>query len=172
VFREPTQGQAALGGDRFTANGESYAVLTSIFNVEHFSISRGGIPRPHVGIDFRGSDGTDIVSFIHGRVIASGEMGASNFDHVLIIKPLYEDDIIYLLAHLASTGRAAEGSIVKPGQVIAQVGPTSFPHLHVSVLRTDKSEKEDIVSGPSNDYQWAASFVYYDPFDRSIPLKT
>jgi murein DD-endopeptidase MepM/ murein hydrolase activator NlpD len=148
-----------------------FAVPTALFNNLRPPDPRYSVPR-HVGVDFRGSVGAKITSFIHGKVLARGEMRASGFEHMLIIKPLYKDGILYLLAHLSNQWLVNEGDFVVPNQEVAQVGRGRFdPHLHLSVLRTDAVKKRDILRTENSAYVWRATPNYVDPFNHKIPLR-
>jgi len=99
-------------------------------------------------------------------------MRVSGYEHMLIIKPLYEDNIIYLLAHLSEEKRAKKDDFVAPGEEVAQLGSGQFsPHLHLSVLRTDKVEKDDIIKKEGDAYEWKETPIYVDPFNHTIRLQ-
>jgi murein DD-endopeptidase MepM/ murein hydrolase activator NlpD len=122
-------------------DGQVYAGITCLFNYKFPAYY-------HEGIDFRGSVGTPIHSFIHAKVIYRGwtyEGADRGYGRILIMANL-NDTGIYLLAHLGGFINGVEkGKIVNPGDIVAYVGKSGYgqedywndsqnsaPHLHLS----------------------------------------
>ena len=100
----------------------------------------------HEGVDFRGTTGTDIVSFIYGRVLAYGYFGP--YGRVIFVDD-FASDGIYLLGHLNSYNNSVlDTGLVKPGDIVGTVGTSGEYHPARTV---------NGVSQPAgHDYQYAA----------------
>jgi murein DD-endopeptidase MepM/ murein hydrolase activator NlpD len=150
-------------------NFDGFAVLTGFFNQQYHNNEQDVYP--HEGVDFRGKAGTEVVSFIHGEVIFAGTLN-STYGNSLIIKPLYEDGIVYLVAHLSNEWLVKEEEIIKPYRVVAKVGADlKAPHLHVSVLATKLERKNDIVEDTNGNGKYTWKMItrdYRDPFNHDI----
>jgi len=157
---------------KFEHNGKRYAVITGLFNEDYTEYHIDKYEYfPHEGVDFRGINGEKIVSFIYGKVIMIGWL-SGGYGNSIIVKPKNEDDIIYLLAHLKQP-LVKEGQDIEPNQEIAEVGNsgTKDPHLHISVIETNKGKKEEIVSGTPNSYSFIINRKYVDPFNHKTLRK-
>jgi hypothetical protein len=159
-----------VGTEVFEGHGKRFAVINGLFNDDYSHIY--GKRFFHEGIDFKGDGGTKIISFVYGTVVFAGEMTAqAGYGTVMIIKD-NQKDILYLLAHL-SKWLVNENEPVYPDMEVAEVGSTGTkkPHLHVSVLETNKGNKPEIVTEVSpGKYQWNISIfnLCRDPFNQTI----
>ena len=134
----------------------------------------------HEGVDFGADEGTKIISFIHGHVVAVGEMGgnSSGYGNIILVKDIIKTDLLYLLAHL-SKQLVKEGMDIYPGMEVGEVGKTGgnyFSHLHIGLLKTKLSRKIDILNYSENShlYTWKGSSGlpnYYNPFDHNDDKK-
>jgi murein DD-endopeptidase MepM/ murein hydrolase activator NlpD len=145
---------SAQGGDVFPANGVLYTHVTGVFNQEYFDSTNGRNQiYHHEGVDFRGSSGTAIHSFIYGRVINLGWHN-STYGRIMIIAN-ERGRGIYLLAHLSGIAPGiVRGSRIEPGDVVAYVGGSgmsggisnpsmSRPHLHLEYYAFQYSTNDD-----------------------------
>ena len=134
-------------------NGIYYARITGHFNDLYGSYY-------HEGVDFEGSVGTPIHSFICGKVVMMKNQKNKHYGlSVLIQKNEKEDgkNVYYLLGHLSEYASDLKiGSIVYPGKVIGTVGNSGNcytgdhkitseeraegkgSHLHLSFYKTEK----------------------------------
>lgn len=134
-------------------NGIYYARITGHFNDWYGSYY-------HEGVDFEGSVGTPIHSFICGKVVMMKNQKNKHYGlSVLIQKNEKEDgkNVYYLLGHLSEYASDLKiGSIVYPGKVIGTVGNSGNcytddhkitseeraegkgSHLHLSFYKTEK----------------------------------
>lgn len=98
----------------------------------------------HEGVDFRGTVGTDIVSFICGRVLAYGYFGP--YGRAIFVED-FGSKGIYLLGHLNSYNNSVlDTGLVKPGDIVGKVG-TSGEHHPARIV--------DGISQPAGyDYQY------------------
>ncbi|MDR0320571.1 MAG: M23 family metallopeptidase [Treponema sp.] len=120
---------------------DGYAVPTGFFNQQYYNTTKKETYR-HEGVDFRGSSGKEVVSFIYGKVINAGWLGGGNdtYGRVLIVANT-RDEGIYMLAHLSRIANGIQrGSIIEPNDVVAYVGGSGndyqenrwVSHLHIS----------------------------------------
>lgn len=180
---------------------EDYATLSGVFNEDYLTVARymnGDEPDlysnyrtkyHHFGVDFSAAEGTPVKSFIYGKVIAKGWISTNG--RCLLIQRT-SNNFLYLLCHLKKYPEKIKVGInVCPGDIVAYTGcsgvsddicsETTFssaPHLHVSVLKYDKTTTwsnimyEDGKNGTSEDtFSWNSDFLlqYIDPFDYTIP---
>ena len=132
-------------------NGIYYARITGHFNDWYGSYY-------HEGVDFEGSVGTPIHSFICGKVVMMKNQGTKHYGlSVLIQKNEKEDgkNVYYLLGHLSEYApQLTINSQVYPGMVVGKVGNTGNcrtnghaltpqernkglgSHLHLSLYKT------------------------------------
>jgi hypothetical protein len=114
----------------------------------------------HEGVDFNGSIGTNIISFIEARVIDCG-WTESGYGNVLILANARGKGI-YLLGHLNEfINTLKPGSIVQPGMIVAKVGTTgrsTGPHLHVSYYDREYTEGQNIIIKSNNTIRWDKDF--------------
>jgi len=143
-----TKGYPEYEGNIF----DGFAVPTGYFNQEYYNSTKKEI-YPHEGVDFRGSYNTKIISFISGQVIYAGWTDTT-YGMVLIVAN-ERGKGIYLLGHLSGfESSIKEGSLVKPNDIVAYVGRSSYiketkekkgdyfvPHLHVSYYDVEYKEK-------------------------------
>jgi len=96
----------------------------------------------------------------------------AGFGTSIIIKPKYEKNIIYLLAHL-NKPLVKEEEDIEPEQEVAEVGNdgTKDPHLHISVIETNIEKKDGIVSGTPELYSFIIDRKYVDPFNHKTDRK-
>ncbi|MDR1616084.1 MAG: M23 family metallopeptidase, partial [Syntrophomonadaceae bacterium] len=122
-------------------DGRRYALVTYPFNK---IVNRTNMaPYYHEGVDFRGTEGQEIRSFIHAQVIGSG-MGVGRLEPYgnTIILGRLNGKGIYLLGHLSELiPDLMPGAIVAPGDLVGKVGRSGYgqmeyrefsSHLHVS----------------------------------------
>jgi murein DD-endopeptidase MepM/ murein hydrolase activator NlpD len=110
-------------------------VVTSKFGYRRHPIT--GRHAMHKGIDIAAKTGTDIVAMADGVVIFSGRKGG----YGNIVEVRHPNGLETRYAH-NSRNMAAEGDIVRKGQVIAKVGSTgrsTGPHLHFEVRRNGEA---------------------------------
>jgi murein DD-endopeptidase MepM/ murein hydrolase activator NlpD len=92
----------------------------------------------HVGIDFAADTGTPVVAVADGEVVFSGRRGG--YGNLIIVQ--HGSDLTTYYAHLSAfTPNLQEGSRVRRGQEIGQVGSTGFstgPHLHFEIRKGAK----------------------------------
>ena len=134
-------------------NGIYYARITGHFNDWYGSYY-------HEGVDFEGSVGTPIHSFIYGKVVMMKNQKNEHYGLSVLIKKDEKEDgksIYYLLGHLSEYASDLKiGSIVYPGKVIGTVGNSgncytnnhkitseeraegNGSHLHLSFYKTEK----------------------------------
>jgi len=119
-FQAAEIGQSAFEGDIFSR----YAVPTALFNNRNSATNENS---RHAGVDFRGSPGTAIHSFIYGRVINLGWINNTNGRALVIANE--RDRGIYLLTHLhANTENIIRrGMRIEPDDVVAYVGQSGAP---------------------------------------------
>jgi murein DD-endopeptidase MepM/ murein hydrolase activator NlpD len=128
-----------VGTEVFEDRGKRFAVINGLFNDDYSRFY--GRRFFHEGIDFKGIEGTKIISFVYGTVV---------FEWLINEKePVYPDMEV---AEVGKTG-------------------TKAAHLHVSVLETSESDKERIVTSVSAEqYRWNISVfnLCRDPFNQTI----
>lgn len=108
-----TNGFAAITGffNEDFANGELYTDYDNYY---------------HEGVDFRGKVGTDIISFISGRVMAYGYFG--NYGRAIFVDD-FGSDGIFLLGHLSEFNiTVLDTGLVKPGDIVGKVGTSGRWH--------------------------------------------
>jgi len=159
VWEEPYKDQNAYEGDKF----DGFAVPTGYFNQEYFNFSTN-TKYLHEGVDFRGRNNTEIISFINGRVIYAGWTNTT-YGRVLIIAD-EKDDGIYLLGHLSGiVSGIKKGSLIEPYEKVAYVGGSAYENriknenyfdinLHVSYydVQYTKEKDDNGFYGKLNDY--------------------
>lgn len=144
-------------------NIDGYACVTGFFNQDYLPIKSGdGYPYErrfnvfnHEGLDFRGGIGTEIKSFIYGKVIAYGTY--ETYGRTIFIRNK-DCTGIFLLAHLSEFNKTIlDSGNIAPGDVVGKVG-TSGPikkneqgiekidgcyeaHLHISYFIINSSEE-------------------------------
>jgi murein DD-endopeptidase MepM/ murein hydrolase activator NlpD len=105
-------------------------VITGEFGIRRLF---NGEPRSrHMGVDFRGAEGSEVKALTAGRVVMAAEHYYSG--NTLIVDHGLGTYSVYM--HL-SAFRTQEGRFVRPGEVIALVGKTgrvTGPHLHLSFI--------------------------------------
>lgn len=144
--------------DKENPNINGYSCVTGFFNQDYLNQKRGNGKTykengysvfTHEGLDFRGTTGTEIKSFIYGEVIAYGHF---DFYGRTVFITNREKTGIYLLAHLSEYNISIlDKKTIVPGDVIGKVG-TSGPadengkidgkyeaHLHVSYFTVSKA---------------------------------
>jgi len=167
-------GFAPLWNNRTNFEGnifDGFALLTGFFNQEYYN-SATNLIYPHEGVDFRGDIGREIVSFIYGKVIMVVEK-MKFYGTTIIIEPLFDTDIIYLLGHLSET-LVIEGEEFGPYKIVAKVGNTgnaADSHLHVSVLKNNKYERGKILKENELN-ELNPNIKYLDPFNHHIERET
>lgn len=105
--------------------------LTSRFGYRMHPID--GVMGFHYGLDIAAPQGTEIVAYADGTVIAAGD--SASYGKYLMIR--HDGDYITLYAH-CSRLTAREGSAVRGGESVAEVGSTgkaTGPHLHFEIRR-------------------------------------
>jgi len=149
---DPRRGSNNVNKDEFKDSyGNSYAMVTAHFNRIMYN------DKHHEGIDFRGSVGVEIRSFIFGHVINAG-WTRGGYGQVLIVAN-ERDEGIYMLAHLSGFAKGIQrGSKIEPHDVVAYVGqsgngekdywvperiPGAGPHLHVSYYKVQYKASDD-----------------------------
>jgi murein DD-endopeptidase MepM/ murein hydrolase activator NlpD len=158
LWEEPN-GRFDFGDQPFTASAfpdRRFADPTLLFN----NLQPGNFPR-HAGLDFRGTEGRPIHSFIHGRVINMGWFNGGN-GRILVIANEQEKGI-YILAHLfnRSAPGIQRGAIIEPSDIVAYVGGSGSvrntvtdvwerrenrwdPHLHLEYYHVQYEARLDI----------------------------
>jgi murein DD-endopeptidase MepM/ murein hydrolase activator NlpD len=91
----------------------------------------------------RGSDGTEVVSLVNGKIIQFGLSKA--MQGTILMQSLKDETLYYLAVHLDETSfksyNLEKGKIIRPGDKIAKIG--IYPngdHLHVSVIKLRNNE--------------------------------
>ena len=125
----PVYNTGAFGKDNPNIN--EYACVVGFFN-ENYLETKSGDGKPykrrfhsfvHEGIDLRGIEGTEIVSFIYGNVIMYGTY--RTYGRTIFISTK-DNTGIYLLAHLSEFNKKVlDTGSVMPGDVVGKVGRTS-----------------------------------------------
>jgi murein DD-endopeptidase MepM/ murein hydrolase activator NlpD len=127
------------GDKKYTCdNIDFYADITGLFGQYYSDYGRF-----HEGVDFNGTNGTEIKSFMCARVLNFG-WTTDPYGIVLILANELGKGI-YMLAHLQKVADNIQpGTIIQPNEVVAYVGESgnridnywsthnSGPHLHVS----------------------------------------
>ncbi len=93
-----------------------------------------GLPRMHKGIDFAGPVGTEVFA-VGGGVVAFA--GNRNDGYGNVVEIDHGDGLTSRYGHLSAI-KAAEGEVVKKGDLVAYVGNTgrsTGPHLHLEVIK-------------------------------------
>lgn len=109
-------------------NTNGFAAITGFFNEDYASetMYTDYDNYYHEGVDFRGDVGTDIVSFIYGKVLAYGYFEA--YGRTIFIRDINSNGI-YLLAHLQSYNKTVlDKGIVEPGDIVGYVGTSGNYH--------------------------------------------
>ncbi len=107
-----------------------YAVVTSEFGMRVNPIS--GIEGIHRGVDLRASEGTELLAWRSGTVLATGESSESG----KYVKLDHGDSILSVYAHCSEI-LVEEGEYVQGGTVFAlsgQTGQVTAAHLHFEIL--------------------------------------
>jgi len=169
----------------FVHDGKRYGVITGLFNDDYTRFYSGYSFVPHEGVDYRGGEGREIISFIYGRVIYAGWTDTT-YGRVLIVANEKEKGI-YLLGHLSDIANGIEkGSFIEPGQEVAYVGGSAYAlnedtntierkenhfatHLHVSYYDVQYNEQDE----KKGFYSLDGAFIGYnknecDPFNHGI----
>lgn len=142
-------------------NINGYACVTGFFNQNYLNVrtgsgetykEKGYSAFTHEGVDFRGSVGTEIKSFIYGEVLAYGTFGS--YGRVIFIANKDKTGI-FLLGHLSRYNTdVLDKKAISPGDVVGYVG-TSGPsdkngidgkydaHLHISYFKPNKKDVVD-----------------------------
>ncbi|MGL5327862.1 MAG: peptidoglycan DD-metalloendopeptidase family protein, partial [Peptostreptococcaceae bacterium] len=105
--------------------------------------SAEGLGDSHGGIDYAAKTGTSIKSPISGKVVLNSFESGGFGNHVYVQDKNGKN---HIFAHLNSRSPLKNGSQVKPGDIIGQVGNTGLstgPHLHYEVRGASRSDKSD-----------------------------
>lgn len=168
-------------------NTGGFAAVNGFFNHLYTDI------RPnyhHEGVDFRGADKTEIVSFINAKVIAYGWMTDSNgsiygsgYGQTIFLYDLNHKGI-YQLSHLSAYDESIYvGKVYSPRDVVAYVGNSGHglindnehwpTHLHVSYYDMKYNElKDKFVYRNGNEIKRTGNFnatwsKLRNPFDHN-----
>ena len=177
-------------------NNDGFSCVTGFFNEDYINVKRGNGKTykengysifTHEGVDFRGLEGTEIKSFIYGKVLAYGEI---NFYGRVVFIANKDSSGIFLLGHLKDYNKTVlDSGKVSPGDVVGYVG-TSGPddgngnidgkyaaHLHVTYFQVENPDdvKNDVVEKENKAVlaMWKkySTFRRMNPFDHSSEKK-
>ena len=177
-------------------NNDGFSCVTGFFNEDYINVKRGNGKTykengysifTHEGVDFRGEEGTEIKSFIYGKVLAYGEI---NFYGRAVFIANKDSSGIFLLGHLKDYNKTVlDSGQVSPGDVVGYVG-TSGPddgngnidgkyaaHLHVTYFQVENSDdvKNDVVEKENKAvlaiWEKYSTFRRMNPFDHSSEKK-
>lgn len=124
-------------------NINGFAPITGFFNVDYIGNHDDYEYYYHEGVDFRGSNGTEVVSLVNGKIIKFGT--SLSMQGCVLMQSNNDRDLYYLAVHLDDTSfskyNLKEGKYITPGDKIAKIG--KYPngdHLHVSVIKLNKND--------------------------------
>ncbi|HRZ42348.1 MAG TPA: peptidoglycan DD-metalloendopeptidase family protein, partial [Bacteroidales bacterium] len=112
------------------SNGMLIVVTSNFFKIRSVGSS------PHLGVDFRAKEGTNVYSFGDGVVVSSGE--ADGIGKFVVIEYSNGDKVRF--GHLSSINEFKKGEKVLEGQIIGKSGKTGgnyAAHLHVDAVDKD-----------------------------------
>lgn len=120
---------------------ESYYGFTGIFNQNYSSRNRYWL---HEGLDTRSWATGEIVSFITGKVVESGEH--RSYGLFMLIQSVCNPTHFYLIAHLKEKLKEKK-DFVYPGDIVAIAGQTGSDavHLHTSFYKIEDEKFSKIV---------------------------
>lgn len=177
--------------NRPNPNINGYACVTGFFNENYLKVRRGNNKTyedegytvfTHEGIDFRGTEGTEIKSLIYGTVLGYGKDGSYGRTIYICNK---EKTGVYLLAHLQSfRTELLDAKEIVPGDIVGTVGSSGQAdsngnidgrydsHLHVSYFVIDSNEgitnmvKNDPDNGTVTRTGLSSKGVIRNPFNH------
>lgn len=109
-------------------------VVTSGMGMRDFALS----PGMHMGVDIAGPEGTPLVAFTSGKLVAEGIQGSLTSGYGNYVVWTDDKGIEHFYAHLKERTSIPVGTTLRKGQVIALMGNTgrsSGPHLHWETAR-------------------------------------
>ena len=87
--------------------------------------------------DFRGGQGTDVVSLVYGEIICFGS--SVSMGGIVLMRARFDTSLYYLAVHLDETSfsNLKENKKISPGDRIAKIGSydSRGTHLHVSAIK-------------------------------------
>ena len=124
-----------------TPNVNGYACVTGFFNSDYMNPHKNDkIAKSeyyHEGVDFRGGQGTDVVSLVYGEIICFGS--SVSMGGIVLMRARFDTSLYYLAVHLDETSfsNLKENKKISPGDRIAKIGSydSRGAHLHVSVIK-------------------------------------
>jgi hypothetical protein len=138
-------------------NINGYTCITGFFNQDYLQIKSGdGYPYErrfnvfnHEGLDFRGTVGAEIKSFIYGKVLGYGTYGT--YGRAVFIRNSNSTGI-FLLAHLSEFNKKIlDKGEISPGDVVGKVGTSG------SIKKNDKGS--DIIDGCYDSHLHISFFI-------------
>lgn len=91
----------------------------------------------HKAGDFRGGQGTDVVSLVYGEIICFGS--SVSMGGIVLMRARFDTSLYYLAVHLDETSfsNLKENKKISPGDRIAKIGSydSRGTHLHVSAIK-------------------------------------
>ncbi|MBN2737912.1 MAG: M23 family metallopeptidase [Spirochaetales bacterium] len=173
--------------------GAKYAIISGRFNADYYEIHKdeGYKYYYHEGVDFSAEYGTPVVSLVNAEVVRAGNYQSTSMGGYMIFKDLRNPHRYFVIVHLQNVNLDLVGSIVKPGQQVAEIGrdagngrdaqgnnlPISGPHLHVSVVEADSDDPQEVYVGAHGWGAWWSKTKNEDqkkakdPFNYSIEWK-
>jgi len=103
--------------------------ITSGMGMRDFALS----PGMHMGVDIAGPEGTPLVAFTPGKLVAEGFQGGPNSGYGNYVVWTDDKGIEHFYGHLKERTSVQVGTTLRKGQVIGLMGNTggsSGPHLH------------------------------------------
>ena len=124
-----------------TPNVNGYACFTGFFNSDYMNPHKNDkIAKSeyyHEGVDFRGGQGTDVVSLVYGEIICFGR--SVSMGGIVLMRARFDTSLYYLAVHLDETSfsNLKENKKISPSDRIAKIGnyDSRGTHLHVSVIK-------------------------------------
>lgn len=124
-----------------TPNVNGYACVTGFFNSDYMTPHKNDkIAKSeyyHEGVDFRGGQGTDVVSLVYGEIICFGS--SASMGGIVLMRARFDTNLYYLAVHLDETSfsNLKENKKISPGDRIAKIGSydSRGTHLHVSAIK-------------------------------------
>lgn len=124
-----------------TPNVNGYACVTGFFNSDYMAPHKNDkIAKSeyyHEGVDFRGGQGTDVVSLVYGEIICFGS--SASMGGIVLMRARFDTNLYYLAVHLDETSfsNLKENKKISPGDRIAKIGSydSRGTHLHVSAIK-------------------------------------
>ncbi len=119
-----------------------------------------GASNPHIGVDYRASEGTPFYSLGDGTVVEIGETSKG----AKFITVEYEggDEVRFLHISKTSEGLKA-GDRIYEGQVLGETGSTGTTHAHLHVDAKDRTGKR--IDPEAKNYGTVSNRTFFEVFD-------